>query len=126
VTDSSDDILKVLREMRDLLVPISACFEEQFAEIQRQQLGTKLEELEALLTTDERRNVFPLLFDPSHLSQTAIAKEAGTTQPTVSRFVKLLLDRDLIDESEDETGTQGLYVDKFNLVRLMEGANEPS
>ena len=79
----------------------------------------KLEELEALLTTDERRNVFPLLFDLRHLSQAAIAKETDTTQPTVSRFINLLLEHDLIGQAKDETGTV-VYVDKFDLVGLME------
>jgi len=119
MTDSEKEFLEVLRRIRDLLVPISAYFGEQLAEIQRQRFGAKLEELEALLTTDLRRNIFPLLFDPQHLSQTAIAKETDTTQPTVSRFINVLLEHDLIGQAKDETGTV-VYVDKFDLVGLME------
>lgn len=123
MTDSRDDILEALREIRDLLVPISAYFEKQYAEIQRQQSEEKLKELEALLTTDKRRNIFPLLLDPRHLSQAEIAKKAETTQPTVSRFIKALLERGLIEETEDETGTM-IYEDKFNLRKLMEARND--
>ena len=119
MTDSNKEILEVLRNMRDLLVPISACFDERLTEIHRQRAREKLEELEALLT-DTRRKILPLLFDPRHLSQVAIAKDAKTTQPTVSRFINLLLERGLIDQIEDETGTQVIYVDKFNLVNLVE------
>ncbi len=118
MADSRDDILQLLIDIRDLLEPISACFKEQFVEIQRQQLGAKFEEFEALLTS-KRRSVFPLLFDPRHLSQVEIAREAQTTQPTVSRFVSELLERDLIEETKDETGTT-VYEDKFGLRRLME------
>jgi len=115
----SEEILEVLRNIHDLLVPISACFEKRYKKIQSQRFGSKLEELEALLTTSKRRKIFPLLFDPQRLSQVGIAKEAGTTQATVSRFISALLKRDLIEQTKDETGTV-LYVDKFNLVGLME------
>jgi len=37
----------------------------------------------------------------------------------VSRFIKALLEHGLIEETKDETGTV-VYVDKFNLVGLME------
>lgn len=119
MTDSEKEFLEVFRRIRDLLVPISAYFEERLAEIQRQQFEVKLEELEALLTTDLRRKIFPLLFDLRHLSQAVIAKKTDTTQPTVSRFINLLLEHDLIGQAKDETGTV-VYVDKFNLVGLME------
>lgn len=115
----SEEILEILRNIHDLLVPISTCFEEQSEEIQRRRFGPKFKELEALLTTELRRNIFPLLFDPRHLSQVDIAKEAGTTQATVSRFISALLKRDLIEQAKDETGTV-ICVDKFNLVGLME------
>jgi hypothetical protein len=110
----SDEILKILKEIRDLLVPISACFEEQFAEIQRERLGTKLKGLEALLTPI-RLKICPLLFDPRNLTQTQIAEEANTTQPTVSRFINTLLEHGWIEP--DETGAAP-YKDKFDLLRF--------
>lgn len=122
MTDSKG-ILEVLGNIRDLLVPISACFEDQYKEIQRQQLGSKLEELEALLATSQRRNIFPLLFDPRPLSQVDIAKEARTTQSTVSRFISALLEHGLIEQTRDETGAV-IYKDRFSLRKLMEAQNE--
>jgi len=119
----SEEILEVLRNIHDLLVPISACFEEQYEKIQRQRFGSKLEELEMLLTTSQRRDIFPLLFDPRRLSQVDIAKEVGTTQSTVSRFISTLLKCGLIERTKDETGTV-TYEDKFNLKRLVEAQNE--
>lgn len=118
MTGSDEEILEVLKKVHDLLVPISACFEEQFAEIQRQRFGAKFEELAALLTP-VRRAIFPLLFDSRHLSQVEIAKEANTTQPTVSRFVSELLEHGLIEQTKDETGTT-VYEDKFGLRGFME------
>ncbi len=120
---NSEEILEVLGKIHDLLVPISACFQEQYKDIQRQRFKEKLEELETLLTTDKRRRIFPLLFDSRRLSQIDIAKEAETTQPTVSRFVNTLLKRDLIEPTKDNTGTI-VYRDKYDLVKLMEMSNE--
>jgi predicted transcriptional regulator len=123
MADSEKEILEILRKIHDRLVPISTCFQGQYEEIQRQRFGSKLEDLEALLTTPERRKVFSLLFSPRRLSQTDIAREAGTTQPTVSRFISMLLKRGFIERKKDETGTI-TYEDKFNLRKLMEAQNE--
>jgi len=101
---------------------MSACFEEQHAEIRRQRSEAKLGELESLLTA-KRRDIFPLLFDSRHLSQVHIAEEANTTQPTVSRFIKELLECDLIGQTRDETGTT-VYEDNLGLRKLMEASNE--
>lgn len=122
MTDSRDDILQLLIEIRNLLEPISACFKDQFAEIQRQELGARFEEFEALLTS-KRRRIFPLLFDPRRLSQVEIAEEAGTTQPTVSRFISELLEHGLVEQTKDETGATA-YEDKFGLTSLMGVRNE--
>ena len=119
MTNSRDDqVLEVLREIHRLLVPISACFEDRHKEVIKQQSETKFKELEPLLT-DQRRLIFPLLFDSRHLSQVQIAEEANTTQPTVSRFISALLEQDLIDQGKDETGTV-VYKDKFNLAKRMQ------
>ena len=119
----SEEILEILKNIHSLLVPISACFEKQYEEIQSQRFESKLKELEVLLTTSQRRNIFPLLFDPRSLSQVDIAKEAGTTQPTVSRFIGMLLEHSLIEQTRDETGAV-TYKDRFNLRELMEAQNE--
>lgn len=120
---TSEEILEVLRNIHDLLIPISACFEQQYEEIQRQQSGSKLKELEMLLTTSQRRRVFPLLFDTRPLSQVDIAKEAGTTQPTVSRLIRALLERGLIGQTRGQTGAV-TYTDKFGLKRLVDVHND--
>ena len=118
-----NEVLEVLRKIHDLLVPISVCFEEQYREIQREQLGAKLEELESLLTTSKRRKIFPYLFDSRCLSQVDIAKEAETTQATVSRFISVLLERGFIEQTRSEMGAV-TYVDKFDLHKLVEVGDE--
>ena len=107
------DILRLLKEIRDLLVPISACFEEQYAEIRRQRLAAQLKAF-AELMTPARRKIFPLLFE--NLSQVEIASRAHTTQPTVSRLINSLLGNGLIAEEKDVNG-QTRYVDEFDLKR---------
>lgn len=112
------EMLKILEEIRDLLKPISGCFEEQFAALQQQRSDAKLEELKPLLTP-ERRKVYPLLFDQRGLSQIQIAKTVGISQPAVSRFISILLEAGLIERREDSAGNL-TYVDRFNLADLVE------
>jgi DNA-binding MarR family transcriptional regulator len=115
--ETNDELLTLVREIRNLLVPISACFEERFAEIQKQRWRPKREAFKAILTPT-RRAIYPLLFDPRNLSQIEIAKELGISQPAVSRFVGMLQEQDLIDQSRDQAGKIA-YIDKYNLVELL-------
>lgn len=122
MTHSTDDIRPLLKEIRDLLEPISACFEDEYRELQLQRTEAKLEQLEKILTPTRRR-IYALLFDPRRLSQEAIAREASTTQPTVSRFVGALLASGLIDQTRDRNGDV-VYEDTFGLQKLLEEPNE--
>jgi DNA-binding MarR family transcriptional regulator len=115
---SNQDVLTALGEIRDLLIPISACFEEQYAEIQRQRLGRRLEVFRNMMT-ETRKRILPLLFDPRGLSQVEIAELANTTQPTVSRLVNSLLEQGLISEIEDADG-RTKYKDIHRLMKELE------
>ena len=117
------EVLILLGRIHDLLVPISACYQEQYRGIQRQRFEEKLEELESLLTTSKRRRIFSYLFDARGLSQADIAKEAGTTQATVSRFVSVLVEHDFVEQATDQAGTI-TYVDKHGLHELVEVGDE--
>jgi DNA-binding MarR family transcriptional regulator len=118
MSDPTREIVGLLEEIRDLLIPISASFEEQYDEVQKQRRETKRRQLESLLT-DARRPVYPLLFDVRRLSQDAIAREANTTQPTVSRFISALLEAELIGERQDQTGAT-VYEDTYRLMEFLE------
>ena len=111
---SSDDILRVVEEIRDVLGPISACYEEQYAEVRRQ----RLEELQEILDP-VRRRIFPLLFDERHLSMRAIAEEANSNHPKVGRFIRELVERGLLTRTEDDNGAV-TYRDRFDLRDLLE------
>jgi predicted transcriptional regulator len=121
MVNANTEITELLQEIRDLLKPISVCFEEQYAEIQHQCLEERFEEFEELLTP-ARRDLFPLLFDPRRLSQAQIAEIVGTTQPTVSRFINALVERGLIEQTLDDTGA-AVYKDPHGLKKLMEATN---
>jgi len=118
MTDSSEEILKVLNTIRDLLEPISACFEDDYREASIRKQEAKIKQFQELLTPTRRR-IYPLLFDHRRLSQEAIAEEAGTSQPTVSRFVAKLLETGLIREASDREGNP-VYEDAFDLRRIAE------
>jgi DNA-binding transcriptional ArsR family regulator len=115
MTGPNDELLQLLKEIRDLLVPISGCFEDQYRE-------TKVKQFRELLTPTRRR-VFPLLFHPRRLSQDKIAEAAQTSQPTISRFVSALLESGLIQEASDREGNP-VYEDVFDLGSVAEEHDE--
>ena len=117
MSTNNDELLQILREIHDILSRIYTCFEDQYLEIQKQKVGEKLETLENMLTP-VRRRIYPLLFDTRRLSQTEIADKANTTQPTVSRFISVLLAEDLIRQSESEDGIV-VYRNKYDLAKLI-------
>jgi DNA-binding MarR family transcriptional regulator len=112
---NNDEVLEVLREIRDILSRIYACFEDEYVEIQKQKL-------QRILTTTRKR-IFPLLFDSRRLTQAEIAVEANTTQPTVSKFVTALLTEKLIEQVNHEDGST-TYDDKYGLVELLKETRE--
>lgn len=122
MSTSNDELLKTLKEIRDLLIPISACFEDQYLEVQRQRKAEKQETFRAILTS-ARRKIYPLLFDPRRLSQVEIAKQVNITQPAVSQFVNTLLERGLIERLEDGDGVT-VYRDKYNLLDVLQDMEE--
>lgn len=111
MADPKDEILQLLKEVRDLLVPISGCFEEQYRE-------KKVKQFRGMLTP-VRQRIYPLLLDDRRLLQEAIADDADTSQPTVSRFVTKLMESGLIREGSDSEGNP-VYEDVFDLRRIAE------
>jgi len=118
MSTSNDELLEVLKEVRDTLSRIYTCFEDQYLEIQKQKAAKRREMFEDMLTST-RRNIYPLLFDPRRLSQAEIANEADTSQGTVSKFITALLDQDLIERIEDEEGNV-TYRDKHDLTQSLQ------
>lgn len=121
-TKTEEQILVLLQEIHDSLKIISVCHEEQYQKLQSQQTKAKIEALKLLLTP-VRRKIFQLLFDSKHWSQVEIAQMAGTTQPTVSRFISTLIELELIEPIEIEGGNV-YYKDRYNLASLPEVVNE--
>jgi len=115
--EPKDEVLAVLVEIRDTLNRVYTCYEDQYLEIQKNKYAEKVRILEAMLT-DIRKKIFPLLFDQRHLSQSVIAQNAQTTQPTVSRFVSELIANDLIEQVEENGKI--IYHDKYELKKLLQ------
>jgi hypothetical protein len=118
MTDASHEILEILEEIRNLLKPISACFDEEYREVRAREQEVRVQRFRRLLTP-RRRRIYPLLFDPRRLSQVEIAREADTKQPTVSRFVSALLKSELVQERTDSSGNR-VYVDRYDLRKVAE------
>jgi len=122
MTDISEEILGLLREMRKLLVPISGCFEEQYSEIRIRRERQEFEEFQEFLGRSAvRPRLYPLLFDSRGLTQDDMANEAGTSQSTVSTFIRSLLDRRWIEE--DATGVAP-YREVFPFREMMQATDE--
>lgn len=116
----NDGLQAVLTEIRDLLVPISECFREEYQRIQRER--AEFARFKDSLT-DVRGRIYPLLFDPRHLRQVEIGKEAGASQQTVSAFINSLLKQGWIEK--DDTGELP-YRERFPFreMLLAESGNE--
>ncbi len=111
------EILEVLIEIRDTLNRIFICFEDEYIEIQKRKYEEKLDAFEEMLT-DVRKKIFPLLFDQKHYSQVEIAQLVGASQPTVSNFVRSLVENGLIEQIEDEDG-KIIHCDRYNLLKVL-------
>jgi len=116
--EQEDEVFSVLVEIRDTLNRIYTCFEEQYLEIQKKKLAKKISALETMLNTDERKKVFPLLFDKNYSSQKEIASSGGMTQSGVSKFVSSLIESDLIEQLKENGKTT--YHDKYELLKLIQ------
>ena len=111
-----EEVIKLLNEIKDLLTPVSAHYEPGYT-------GTKQKQLKEFLSTETKRKIYSLLFDPHNFSQTEIAKLATTTQPSVSRLIATLLEAGLIEKDVDENG-KDYFVEKFTLSQESEAKNE--
>jgi hypothetical protein len=111
------EILEVLEEIRNLLIPISYCFKEKYLEIRRDETRERLGALEELLTP-VRRKIFPLLFAPEGVKQVELAKQAETNQPNVSRLISILLEQGFIEQVEDNDGNV-VFKDIYGLRELI-------
>ncbi len=118
MSTNSDEVLEVLREIRDIVSRIYVCFEDEYLTAQERKTGQRLQTLRDMLT-DERKKVFPLLFDIPRLTQTEIARQAGITQSNVSKFIRALIDQELIEQIRHQDGSV-TYRDKYDLVRLLQ------
>ena len=117
MSPNNDEVLVVLKEIRDTLSRIYTCFEEQYQDIQSRKIGDRLTTLQNILTP-VRKSIFPLLFDSRRLSQSEIAREIGSNRSTVSKFLKALLELGLIEQIEDDDGTTR-YHDTYDLATLL-------
>ena len=115
MVETNLDILETLREIRDLLEPISRLSQEQF-------LHDKVYLLSETIT-ERNRAILPLLFDPRNLSQDRIAQEAGVSQATVSRFIAELKRKKLIWEEKD-SNFNTRFIDRWNLIEYLEGEDD--
>jgi DNA-binding transcriptional ArsR family regulator len=99
-------VVELLMEIRDLLIPISHAYADEYEEAMRRDrvLQEKQSILDGLGSTAARRRVFELLFDEERLTQADIARYVGISQPAVSQFVSALYDNDLVDSYTNDRG----------------------
>jgi hypothetical protein len=91
----TDDTNTLLREIRDLLVPISDHYRDEYEQRQSGRLSAKRERIRELLSTPARQRAWALA-DGSR-SQREISREAGLDEGSTSKFFKALRDMGAID-----------------------------
>ncbi len=101
------EVVQLLREIRNLLLPVTDAFREQYEESQRRRelVAKKQSTLNVVAKTPARKEVFRLLFGSEYKTQGDIAEAVGVSQPAVSQFVRILYENDLIETYTDEMGT---------------------
>lgn len=113
--EENQQVITLLKDIRDILQRIDLCFEDQYLEKQKQKNAEKFSKFESILN-DSRKKIFPMLFDNKHLSQSEIARIVGVDKSTVSRFIKDLLENDLIEQNK--TDDKVYYRDKYGFSRM--------
>lgn len=121
MTNQNDGIFDVLKDIRNLLIRIEACFDDQYLQLQEKK---EKERIFRLILTEPRKRIYPLLFDEQHFSQNRIAKDTGVTQQAISSFIKVLLSEGIIEQSKEEGKV--IYNDKYNFSMLIEKGGEPN
>jgi hypothetical protein len=85
-----DEMVALLREIRDLLVPVSDGYLEAYEKRLALRHEAMVKAIRSLLSTDKRRKAWGLA--DGTRTQTAIAKESGMAQSGTSMFFKELRD----------------------------------
>jgi len=91
----SDEDTKLLREIRDMLIPIHDHFMDEYRERQAARLDAKRATVRDLLSTATRKKAWQLA-DGSR-SQREISKQAALDEGATSKFFKQLRDLGAID-----------------------------
>ena len=89
LTDDTDETAEsLLRQIRDLLVPISDFYQEGYEQRQAERLAARRKSVEGLLSTSTRRKAWDLA-DGSR-TQREVSKESKLDEGTTSRLFKSL------------------------------------
>lgn len=90
---------ELLRQIRDLLVPISGVYQPQYAEVMRSRKKEQVEAITQTVGKGAKRLAACKLMDGSR-TRKEIAKEAKIDSGELSRFLKALKEDDLVEEED--------------------------
>jgi signal recognition particle GTPase len=96
--NATTETVELLREIRDLLVPVADAYRDQYEERQAEREAQRLASIQALVASSDKRNKAWKLADGSR-SQRTIAKESGMSEGNVSRLFKDLRELGAVSES---------------------------
>lgn len=82
-------IIRLLEEIRDLLIPMSDAYRPAYEERQETALL-----LQKVVSSPERKKMYALM--DGTRTQAEIAREVGVTQPAVSQFISALVENELV------------------------------
>jgi hypothetical protein len=95
MADPTSVMVGLLKEIRDLLLPVSDAYRDEYEKRQAEREEKRLEAIRAQMSTDKRKNAWDLA-DGSR-TITAIAKSAGMDSGGASRFFKALRELDAVE-----------------------------
>lgn len=91
----SDEDTALLREIRDLLIPVADHYREEYEERQEARFKAKLVKVKDLLSTPTRRKAWQLA--DGTRTQREISKQAALDEGTTSKLFKQLRELGAID-----------------------------
>ena len=102
MTEPSPEILSLLTEIRDLLIPVADGYRDEFERRQAEREAARLAEIEALVGSSAKRQAAWRLADGSR-SQREIARQAGMDEGSTSKYFKALRELGAVSESTSPT-----------------------
>lgn len=100
--EPSPEVLSLLTEIRDLLLPVADAYRDEYERREAQREAARFAEIKALVDSTPKRRAAWKLADGTR-SQREIAQQAGLDEGSISKYFKALRELGAVSESTSPT-----------------------